>query len=96
MPYTLLKLVMVVVPDFSGGSMENYGLITYCEAELLHDDLRSAAENTQRLLLAVTHEVGQQWFRTWGVWISCSVQLLLCSDMGCSIFGIWGATSLEV
>ncbi|GKE51009.1 aminopeptidase M1-like protein isoform X1, partial [Tanacetum coccineum] len=49
MSYTLLKLVMVVVPDFSGGTMENYGLITYREAELLHDDLHSAVENTQRV-----------------------------------------------
>ncbi|GJU54301.1 VPS54 domain-containing protein [Tanacetum coccineum] len=65
MPYTLLKLVMVAVPNFSGGTMENYGLITYCEAELLHDDLHSAAANTQRLSIAVTHEVGQQWFGTW-------------------------------
>nr|GEX47044.1 augmin subunit 6 [Tanacetum cinerariifolium] len=59
------SIIMVAVPDFSGGTMENYGLITYREAELLHDDLRSAAENTQRLSLAVTHEVRQQWFGTW-------------------------------
>ncbi|GKB72463.1 aminopeptidase M1-like protein isoform X1, partial [Tanacetum coccineum] len=65
MSYTLLKLVMVVVPDFSGGTMENYRLITYREAELLHDDLHSAVENTQRLSIVVTHEVGQQWFGTW-------------------------------
>nr|GEX96101.1 aminopeptidase M1-like isoform X1 [Tanacetum cinerariifolium] len=63
--------VMVAVPDFSGGSMENYGLITYREAELLHDDLRSAAENTQRLSLTVTHEVRQQWFGTWSFVSKC-------------------------
>lgn len=62
MPYALPKLDMVAVPDFSGGAMENYGLITYRETELLHDDLYSAAANTQRLSIVVTHEVGHQWF----------------------------------
>ncbi|KAI3521385.1 hypothetical protein L1887_10848 [Cichorium endivia] len=62
MPYTLPKLDMVAVPDFSGGAMENYGLITYRETELLHDNLHSAATNIQRLSIVVTHEVGHQWF----------------------------------
>ncbi|KAD4889372.1 hypothetical protein E3N88_21445 [Mikania micrantha] len=62
MPYTLPKLDMVGVPDFLAGAMENYGLITFRETELLHDDLHSASSNTQRLLIVVTHEVGHQWF----------------------------------
>ncbi|KAK2965607.1 hypothetical protein RJ640_008448 [Escallonia rubra] len=62
MPYPLPKLDMVAVPEFPGGAMENYGLITYCETELLHDDLHSAAANTQRLAIVVTHEVAHQWF----------------------------------
>nr|GEX69793.1 aminopeptidase M1-like isoform X1 [Tanacetum cinerariifolium] len=44
---------MVAVPDFSSGAMENYGLITYREIELLY---------TQRLSIVVTLEVGHQWF----------------------------------
>ncbi|GJV39272.1 aminopeptidase M1-like protein isoform X1 [Tanacetum coccineum] len=60
MPYTLPKLDMVVVLDFSGRAMENYGLITYHEAELLHDDLHSAAANTHKLSIVITHEVGHQ------------------------------------
>lgn len=61
-PYSLPKLDMVAVPDFFGGAMENYGLIVYCETELLHDDLHSAAANTQRLAIVATHEVAHQWF----------------------------------
>ncbi|GKB33531.1 aminopeptidase M1-like protein isoform X1 [Tanacetum coccineum] len=49
MPYILPKLDMVDVPEFSGGAMENYGSITYCKDELLHDDLNSATSNTHRV-----------------------------------------------
>lgn len=49
MPYPLPKLDMVSVPEFSGGAMENYGLITYRETELLQDELHSAAANVIRV-----------------------------------------------
>ncbi|KAL3511647.1 hypothetical protein ACH5RR_024364 [Cinchona calisaya] len=62
MPYGLPKLDMVAVPEFSGGAMENYGLIIYRENELLHDDLHSSVANTQRLTIVVAHEVAHQWF----------------------------------
>ncbi|KAL6996293.1 hypothetical protein U1Q18_006426 [Sarracenia purpurea var. burkii] len=61
-PYNLPKLDMVAIPDFSGGAMENFGLITYRESELLHNDLHSASVNKQRLAIVVTHEVAHQWF----------------------------------
>ncbi|KAL0441377.1 UNVERIFIED_CONTAM: Aminopeptidase M1 [Sesamum radiatum] len=62
MPYPLPKLDMVAVPEFSDAAMENFGLITFCETELLQDDLHSAAANVQRLTIVVAHEVAHQWF----------------------------------
>ncbi|PIN22297.1 Puromycin-sensitive aminopeptidase [Handroanthus impetiginosus] len=62
MPYPLPKLDMVAVPEFSDAAMENYGLITYREAELLQDPLHSAAANIQRLAIVVAHEVAHHWF----------------------------------
>ncbi|KAK4395093.1 Aminopeptidase M1 [Sesamum angolense] len=62
MPYPLPKLDMVAVPEFSDAAMENFGLITFCETELLQDDLHSAAANVQRLTIVVAHEVAHHWF----------------------------------
>ncbi|KAL0341862.1 UNVERIFIED_CONTAM: Aminopeptidase M1 [Sesamum calycinum] len=60
--YPLPKLDMVAVPEFSDAAMENFGLITFCETELLQDDLHSAAANVQRLTIVVAHEVAHHWF----------------------------------
>ncbi|XP_022715192.1 aminopeptidase M1-like isoform X2 [Durio zibethinus] len=62
MPYPLPKLDMVAVPEFSGGAMENYGLIIFRENEMLHNDLRSTAAKKQILTIVVAHEVAHQWF----------------------------------
>lgn len=40
---------MVAVPEFAGGAMENHGLITYRENELLYDELLSSAARKQRV-----------------------------------------------
>ncbi|KAL2493256.1 Aminopeptidase M1 [Abeliophyllum distichum] len=62
MPYPLPKLDMVSVPEFSAGAMENYGLITCRETELIQDELYTAAANIQRLTIVVAHEVAHHWF----------------------------------
>eukprot|EP00249_Psilotum_nudum_P022536 c28554_g1_i1 orf=366-3035(+) len=61
-PYPLPKLDMVAIPDFSGGAMENYGLVTYREADLLYDENNSSAVNKQRVAIVVAHELAHQWF----------------------------------
>ncbi|MBA0577264.1 hypothetical protein Golob_027799 [Gossypium lobatum] len=62
MPYSLPKLDMVAIPDFAFGAMENYGLVTYREKDLLFDDQHSAAANKQRVATVVAHELAHQWF----------------------------------
>nr|GEZ21577.1 aminopeptidase M1-like isoform X2 [Tanacetum cinerariifolium] len=86
MPYTLLKLVMVAVPNFLGGSMENYGLITYHEAELLHDDLRSAAENTQRVGHVYILRYGQNINVSYNFYL---IDLLFMSAFACCHTRSW-------
>lgn len=49
MPYSLPKLDMVGVPEFSDGAMENYGLITYSENVLLYDHVHSPESSKQRV-----------------------------------------------
>ncbi|XVE70868.1 hypothetical protein DITRI_Ditri10aG0105300 [Diplodiscus trichospermus] len=62
MLYSLPKLDMVASPDFAAGAMENYGLVTYRETDLLYDDQHSAAANKQRVATVVAHELAHQWF----------------------------------
>eukprot|EP00261_Vitis_vinifera_P033904 XP_019075147.1 PREDICTED: aminopeptidase M1-like isoform X1 [Vitis vinifera] len=47
MPYPLPKLDMAAVPYFSGCAKENFGLIIFCEIELLHHELHSGASCKQ-------------------------------------------------
>lgn len=60
--YPLPKQDMVAIPDFSAGAMENWGLITYREASLLFDDVRSSIHNEYGIANTVAHELAHQWF----------------------------------
>ncbi|XP_059490055.1 aminopeptidase A-like isoform X2 [Neocloeon triangulifer] len=57
-----MKVDQIALPDFAAGAMENWGLITYREANLLHDKLFSTSANKQRILTIVAHELAHQWF----------------------------------
>ncbi|KAM9381901.1 glutamyl aminopeptidase [Phaethornis superciliosus] len=60
--YSLPKLDKIAIPDFGTGAMENWGLITYRETNLLFDPNESATSNKQRVAAVVAHELVHQWF----------------------------------
>lgn len=60
--YPLPKMDMVAIPDFAAGAMENWGLITYREMELLIDPKKSSSARQQRVAIVVAHEIAHQWF----------------------------------
>ncbi|NXC10799.1 AMPE aminopeptidase, partial [Orthonyx spaldingii] len=62
MNYSLPKLDKIAIPDFGTGAMENWGLITYRETNLLYDPDESATSNKQRVAAVIAHELVHQWF----------------------------------
>ncbi|XP_036887781.1 glutamyl aminopeptidase [Sturnira hondurensis] len=62
MDYALPKLDEIAIPDFGTGAMENWGLITFRETNLLYDPQESASLNKQRVASVVAHELVHQWF----------------------------------
>eukprot|EP00640_Fibrocapsa_japonica_P000353 CAMPEP_0113937194 /NCGR_PEP_ID=MMETSP1339-20121228/3867_1 /TAXON_ID=94617 /ORGANISM="Fibrocapsa japonica" /LENGTH=883 /DNA_ID=CAMNT_0000939869 /DNA_START=46 /DNA_END=2697 /DNA_ORIENTATION=- /assembly_acc=CAM_ASM_000762 len=61
-PYPLPKLDMVAIPEFAMGAMENWGLVTYREVDLLIDQKKASSQQKQRVCTVVTHELAHQWF----------------------------------
>lgn len=59
--YPLAKLDQVSIPDFEAGAMENWGLVTYRESQLLCDKNSSIAVK-KAAALTITHELSHQWF----------------------------------
>lgn len=62
MEYSISKLDKIAIPDFGTGAMENWGLITYRETNLLYDENESSSYNKQRVASVIAHELVHQWF----------------------------------
>lgn len=61
-PYQLPKLDMVALPDFVSGAMENWGLLTYKERNVLYDEELSTTASQQSVINIISHEITHQWF----------------------------------
>ena len=61
-PYTLPRLDQLAVPSTRWGAMEDWGLISYAEDNLLFDAARSSPETQRDVFEVVAHEIAHQWF----------------------------------
>jgi aminopeptidase N len=61
-PYPLPKLDMLCCTEFAMGAMENWGLVTYREVDLMIDEAKASSQQKQRVAIVVAHELGHQWF----------------------------------
>jgi puromycin-sensitive aminopeptidase len=76
-PYPLPKMDMICVTEFAMGAMENWGLVTYREVDLMIDEARASSQQKQRVAIVVAHELAHQWFgnlvtMSWwdGLWLN--------------------------
>jgi aminopeptidase N len=60
-PFTLPKMDLIAIPDFSAGAMENWGMITFRLTALLYNSETDTAANLQRVATVVSHELAHQW-----------------------------------
>ena len=61
-PYALPKLDQQAVPSVRDGAMEDWGLISYAEDDLLFDPARSSPRTQRGVFNIVAHEIAHQWF----------------------------------
>ena len=59
--YTLPKIDIVSIPEFSAGAMENWGLITYREELLFCNDDTNIVDKID-IVNTIYHEMAHQWF----------------------------------
>ncbi|XP_037538537.1 aminopeptidase Ey [Nematolebias whitei] len=60
--YPLTKSDQIALPDFYFGAMENWGLVTYRETNLLYDPETSSNRNKETTVTIIAHELAHMWF----------------------------------
>ena len=59
-PFALPKLDLIAIPDFAAGAMENWGLITYRETDLLVDPQHASLADQRFVANVIAHEMTHQ------------------------------------
>uniref|UniRef100_A0A914WGZ3 Aminopeptidase n=1 Tax=Plectus sambesii TaxID=2011161 RepID=A0A914WGZ3_9BILA len=56
------KLDLVAIPDFVSGAMENWGVVTFRETNIILDPTTASAQNEFQIAKIVAHELAHMWF----------------------------------
>lgn len=56
------KLDQIALPDLAPAGMENWGLVTYQEGELLYEEGMSSYLHKEVIATLIAHELAHQWF----------------------------------
>ncbi|KAK7892008.1 hypothetical protein WMY93_023971 [Mugilogobius chulae] len=56
------EIDQIALPDFYFGAMENWGLVTYRETNLLYDPAGSSNRNKETTVTIIAHELAHMWF----------------------------------
>ncbi|XP_018399425.1 PREDICTED: aminopeptidase N-like [Cyphomyrmex costatus] len=56
------KMDHVLIPNFVVGGMENWGLITYDESNIIYDDDKDPIFKKTEIALLIAHKLTHQWF----------------------------------
>jgi glutamyl aminopeptidase len=62
----LYFLDLIAIPDFVSGAMENWGLITFRETNMIYNKDESSTVDKQKVNGVVAHEVAHMWFGNLG------------------------------
>ncbi|XP_062245064.1 aminopeptidase Ey-like [Platichthys flesus] len=60
--YSLKKLDQIALPDLNPSAMENWGLITYQQGDLLFEEGVSSLLHKESIAMIIAHELAHQWF----------------------------------
>jgi aminopeptidase N len=62
LPYVLPKLDQLAVPSTRWGAMEDWGMMSYSEPNVLFDPAKSGPDTQRDVFAVIAHEVAHQWF----------------------------------
>ena len=81
-------LDIIAIPEFAAGAMENWGLITFRESDLLYEEGVSSSFQKQRVAMVVAHELAHQVCHLFS--IECLRSVYATALKACAVYSLIG------